>query len=144
MLIITDDCQATMWTVLEANIAIICACLPMSRILLATLFPRLFLNSSHSRTRARSEGVYGNLSKQGASNNGLISSVTNAIKNNIQSTSVVAGTRDSGEEYMLQDRNEQSHPANSANGIRKVTEFTIQYDDDVSSQTSTRKSATKN
>lgn len=140
---ITDDCQATMWTVLEANIAIICACLPMSRILLSTLFPRLFPSSANSRTGARSEGAYGNLSKQGTSNNGLIPSVTSAIKNNIRSTSEVAGRRDSGEEYILQDRNEQS-PANPANGIRKVTQFTIQYDDDVSSQTSTSKSATKN
>ena len=133
-----------MWTVLEANIALICACLPMSRILLATLFPRLFPSSSHSRTRTRTEGAYGNLSKQGASNNGLIPSVTNAIKSTIQSSSGGAGTRDSGDEYILQDRNQKSPPVNSVNGIRKVTQFTIQYDDDVSSETSTGKSATKN
>jgi hypothetical protein len=118
-----------MWTILEANIALVCACLPMFRILLVAVFPRLFPGSANSRTGANSEGVYGNISEQGTSN--------------LQSVSVLKGRRDSGEEYILQDRDERSRPADSTNGIRKVTQFTIQYDDDGSSQNSTGKSNTK-
>ena len=137
-----------MWTVLEGNIALTCACLPMFRNLLVSLFPRLFPRlfpkSANSQTRAHSDRAYGNLSKQGNSSNGLIPSVTIALKYNIQSSSVTTGRRDSGEEYILQDRDERHHPSNPANGgIRKVTQFTIQYDDDGSSQNSTGKSATK-
>jgi hypothetical protein len=133
-----------MWTVLEGNIALTCACLPMFRNLLVSLFPRLFPKSANSRTGAHSDGAYGNLSKQGNSNNGLIPSVTNALKNNIQSSSVATGRRDSGEEYILQDRDERHHPSNPAyGGIKKVTQFTIQYDDDGSSQNSIGKSGTK-
>jgi hypothetical protein len=122
-----------MWTVLEANIALICACLPMFRVLLVTLFPSLFPRSVNSRTGAHSDGAYGNISKQGTSNSGLIPGVTNAFRSNIKSTSGVTSSRDSGEEYILQDRNEQLPAANSTNGIRKVTQFTVQYEDDKSS-----------
>ena len=127
----SDECQATMWTVLEANIAIICACLPMCRILLAALFPRIFSLSSTSRT---AEGGYGNLSKQrqGTSNNNSTGLVPSVIKSNIHS-SAVSGRRDSGEEYILQERSERVAKEEESGGIRKVTQFTVRYDDDGSS-----------
>lgn len=121
----TYECQATMWTVLEANVAIICACLPMCRILLAALFPRIFSLSS-SRT---GDGAYGNLSKQrqGTSNNNSTGLVPSVIKSNIHSS--VSGRRDSGEEYILQDRSERIAKDEEGGGIRKVTQFTVRYDD---------------
>lgn len=130
-----------MWTALEANIALTCACLPMFRMFLVSLFPRLFPDGGTSRTGAHSDGAYGNLSTQGYSNSGLGPS----SKGHMQSTSVAAGRRDSGEEYILQDRHqERPAPGDPTNGgIRKVTQFTIHYDDDTSSQNSTTKSATK-
>lgn len=120
-----------MWTVLEANVAIICACLPMSRILLAALFPRIFSLSSTSRTGEA--GGYGNLSKQrqGTSNNNSTGLVPSVIKSNIHSS--VSGRRDSGEEYILQDRSERVAKDEESGGIRKVTQFTVRYDDDGSS-----------
>jgi hypothetical protein len=126
-----------MWTVLEANIAIVCACLPMLRILLAALFPRIFSLSITSRT-GEGVGVYGILSKQrqGTSNNNNTGLIPSVNKSNIQSTSVVSGRRDSGEEYILQDRSERAAKEEEGGGIRKVTQFTIRYDDEVSSQDS--------
>ena len=38
--------NSTIWTTIEANTAIICACLPMLKSPLATLFPRLFPRGS--------------------------------------------------------------------------------------------------
>jgi hypothetical protein len=37
-----DDIESTSWANIEANIAILCACLPIFRRPLALLFPRLF------------------------------------------------------------------------------------------------------
>ncbi|KIM96091.1 hypothetical protein OIDMADRAFT_148582 [Oidiodendron maius Zn] len=127
----TYECQATMWTVLEANVAIICACLPMCRILLAALFPQVF---SLSTSRTGEAGAYGNLSKQrqGISNNNSTGLVPSVIKSNMHS-SVVSGRRDSGEEYILQDRSERGAKDDESGGITKVTQFTVRYDDDRSS-----------
>ncbi|KAJ3534469.1 hypothetical protein NM208_g7528 [Fusarium decemcellulare] len=46
----TYDITSTLWTVIEENVAIICACLPMCRMPLAILFPSLFAGSKTSRS----------------------------------------------------------------------------------------------
>ena len=46
---ITFDVASTMWTVIEANIAVVCACLPMVRPLIVKLFPRLMPKSSTNK-----------------------------------------------------------------------------------------------
>ena len=129
---LADECQATMWTVLEANIAIICACLPLSRVLLATLFPRIFSLSSTSRTG--DAGPYGNFSKQrqDRSNNNNTGLVTSVIKSNLQSSSLGSGRKDSGEEYILQDKSDQAATEEENTGIRKIMQFSVEYDDDLS------------
>ncbi|KAJ4259193.1 hypothetical protein NW757_002522 [Fusarium falciforme] len=45
---ITYDIASTLWTMIEENMAIICACLPMCRMLLAILFPAWFAGSKAS------------------------------------------------------------------------------------------------
>ncbi|ORY55910.1 uncharacterized protein BCR38DRAFT_461870 [Pseudomassariella vexata] len=39
---VTYDIASTLWTIIEDNLAIVCACLPMCRLPLAYLFPSLF------------------------------------------------------------------------------------------------------
>lgn len=39
---VLDDVASTLWTMIEINVAIICACLPMCRMVLAWLLPGLF------------------------------------------------------------------------------------------------------
>ncbi|KAI0802401.1 hypothetical protein GGR55DRAFT_451446 [Xylaria sp. FL0064] len=46
------DVASTMWTVIEMNVAIICACLPQIRPLLVKVFPKIMPASSASRDRA--------------------------------------------------------------------------------------------
>ncbi|KAF5012230.1 hypothetical protein FDECE_1689 [Fusarium decemcellulare] len=46
----TYDITSTLWTMIEENVAIICACLPMCRMPLAILFPSLFVGSKTSRS----------------------------------------------------------------------------------------------
>ena len=55
--------NSTIWTTIEANTAIICACLPMLKSPLAALFPRLFPRSSsddypNGSNAARRRGMY--------------------------------------------------------------------------------------
>ncbi|RYO80230.1 hypothetical protein DL764_009921 [Monosporascus ibericus] len=47
----TFDIASTMWTILEMNVAIICACLPQIRPLLVKLFPKLMKAYRSSRER---------------------------------------------------------------------------------------------
>lgn len=55
--------NSTIWTTIESNTAIICACLPMLKSPLAALFPRLFPRASgeeysNSSNAARRRGTY--------------------------------------------------------------------------------------
>ncbi|KAJ2891353.1 hypothetical protein MKZ38_000557 [Zalerion maritima] len=51
----TFDIASTMWTIVEMNVAIVCACLPMLRPLIVKFFPRLMPKSS-SNGNARGAG----------------------------------------------------------------------------------------
>ncbi|KAH8885386.1 hypothetical protein GQ53DRAFT_606171, partial [Thozetella sp. PMI_491] len=39
---VTFDIASTMWSMIEMNVAIVCACLPMMRVFIVRVFPRLF------------------------------------------------------------------------------------------------------
>ena len=49
-----DTLLSTIWTTVEANTGIICACLPMLRTPLSRVFPRIFLRSSSDHHSPRS------------------------------------------------------------------------------------------
>ncbi|KAK1758942.1 hypothetical protein QBC47DRAFT_436311 [Echria macrotheca] len=49
----TYDLSGTLWTIIEFNLAIVCASLPSVRVLLAKMFPRVFRGSSVARYRSR-------------------------------------------------------------------------------------------
>lgn len=59
----TYEVTSTMWTIVEMNMAIICACLPQVRALLAGLFPDLLYSQayriSHIRKRAHGGSIDG-------------------------------------------------------------------------------------
>ncbi|KAF7556822.1 hypothetical protein G7Z17_g1133 [Cylindrodendrum hubeiense] len=46
---LTYDISSTMWTVIEMNVAIVCACLPMIRPVIVKLFPKLMPKSSSNQ-----------------------------------------------------------------------------------------------
>ncbi|KAL1963026.1 hypothetical protein VTN77DRAFT_8774 [Rasamsonia byssochlamydoides] len=52
-----DFIPRSTWTLVEANMGIICACLPMMRHPLAALFPRIFHGSSYGRSRQQTYGL---------------------------------------------------------------------------------------
>ncbi|KOS16843.1 hypothetical protein ESCO_004731 [Escovopsis weberi] len=50
----TYDIASTLWTMVEENIAIICACLPMCRIVLALILPSMFGSETQAQSNAKS------------------------------------------------------------------------------------------
>ncbi|KAH7023893.1 hypothetical protein EDB80DRAFT_57346 [Ilyonectria destructans] len=53
---VTYDISSTMWTVIEMNVAIVCACLPMIRPVIVKLFPKLMPKSSSNNQKYGSQG----------------------------------------------------------------------------------------
>lgn len=56
---LTYDLSSTMWTVIEMNVAIVCACLPMIRPLIVKVFPRLMPKSSSNNNHRYGAASYG-------------------------------------------------------------------------------------
>ncbi|KAK7417219.1 hypothetical protein QQZ08_011698 [Neonectria magnoliae] len=48
---LTYDVSSTMWTIIEMNVAIVCACLPMIRPVIVKLFPKLMPKSSSNNQK---------------------------------------------------------------------------------------------
>jgi hypothetical protein len=119
-----------MWTCLEANIAIICACLPMFRMPLARAFPRFFTSMSNSRTGM--SNYPGSFSKAGIGKNDWTPSQSGVGSKDVHLTSVIGGRETGSEEYILQDRDDQFVGSANRGQITKTTHFSVKYDDEAS------------
>jgi hypothetical protein len=143
----TYDIASTMWTVIEMNVALVCACLPMVRPLIVKIFPRLMPKSSSNK--------YGNTaSKSGFSNRGYImshsqdraepSGWTHEGKDGITMTTIRKGDQ-SSEEYILHDTADPSESgvvldqarqatvgplSKNAFGIQKTVQYSVEYTKD--------------
>lgn len=117
-----------MWTIIEPNIAIICACLPMCRMPLQSMFPKIFPGTEPSRPSKYT------FTHAGSGKNDWTPSQQERSRNRSQLASVTAGGKgDSGsEEYILHDRN-PAYPEREEMGVRtgiqKTTQFSVKYDD---------------
>lgn len=144
----TYDIASTMWTVIEMNVSIVCACLPMVRPLLVKVFPRLMPKSTTNK--------YGGPSgTTGFSNKGYIMSGhsrdrrddpadwTHEGKDGITMTSIRKGDQ-SSEEYILHDTDHQDQTAaidpqghatvgplsKNAFGIHKTVQYSVEYSEE--------------
>ncbi len=55
---ITDDLTSSIWTIIEDNVAIICACLPMCRGPLSMLFPSLLTSRGTANSSSGDSNYY--------------------------------------------------------------------------------------
>jgi hypothetical protein len=147
----TYDMASTMWTIIEMNIAIVCACLPMIRPLIVKVFPRLMSKSSSNRNKY-GYGYGGHTSK---ASKGYISSNSHDQTeppewsrvdgpDGIKMTNIRKGDQ-SSEEYILhEDKSQQqqthaisvtekdpghssSSAAANAMSIQKTVQYSIEY-----------------
>ncbi|KAF4988467.1 hypothetical protein FGRMN_9750, partial [Fusarium graminum] len=118
----TFNITSTMWTIIEQNLAIICTCLPMCRIPLATLFPLWFsasIASTHEASRLTdrrgSHPKAWNPYVGPKSVQGLTRSVV--LPNNESSEELALGT--------LQRTDTPSSVASDVGVIRKTVEYNV-------------------
>ncbi len=120
------DVGATTWTIIEPHVAIVCACLPMCRLPLAKVFPRLF--PTMSTPHPSNTGAF---MHAGTSKNDWTPSQTGDKPTRNQTTSVMAGP-DGSEEFILNDLEPSYTPPKQDSGIHKTTHISVKYDDDAS------------
>jgi hypothetical protein len=146
----TYDITSTMWTVIEMNIAIVCACLPMIRPLIVRLFPKLMpksssLNKTHVYANSSSygHGAKGyNISSHSRNDNVAHEWARIEAKDGITLTSIRKGGDQSSEEYILQEDKPEAGSSsvdstgrasvlgpniNRAIGIQKTVQYTVEY-----------------
>ncbi|KAL1873469.1 hypothetical protein VTK73DRAFT_917 [Phialemonium thermophilum] len=118
----TYDIASTMWTVIEMNLAIVCACLPMVRPLLVRMFPKLMPKSSSRNKYGYQYGTNNHISAFG--NNGYIISHSRErgeptewdrveSKDEINMTTLRKGDQ-SSEEYILHEAQSQQQEQQSS------------------------------
>ncbi|KAH7257076.1 hypothetical protein BKA59DRAFT_522383 [Fusarium tricinctum] len=121
----TFNITSTMWTIIEQNLAIICTCLPMCRIPLATLFPPWFSTSiittpsaSRFNDRPGSQPRVWNPYVGPKSVQGLTQSVV--LPNDESSEEIILGT--------LTRTDTPSTMASDVGVIRKTVEYGVTYE----------------
>ncbi|KAI8188364.1 Satratoxin biosynthesis SC1 cluster protein 4 [Colletotrichum sp. SAR 10_75] len=141
----TFDIASTLWTLIEDNLAIICACLPMCRLPLTYIFPTVFASKQGSSNGSSGYGSAprsskGNFTHAGTSRNDWHPYQGREEKTATHLTSVHANRPrlgdDSSEEYILQSipkdsgssSARRSEDVEDARAIRKTTDFHMTYD----------------
>ena len=114
---------------IEENIAIICACLPMCRMVLAWIFPKTFSNAS-SKGAANSNGPIYTFG-QGRSNNSQNSDwkpYSGPPQTEGLNRSVVQHSDDASEEFILTTVPSVVPRDDLDHSIRKTTQYEISYE----------------
>jgi hypothetical protein len=132
----TYDIENVMWTIIEPNVAIICACLPMLRTFIVRIFPALRSKGSYGRNYGQSGGAgtgggYGvrsgtaGVSSQPGRERGDWEEIGGAKSDAVQMTAIQrSGSTAGSEESILAG----SSPANDGKfGIQKTVDVTVQY-----------------
>jgi len=125
----TYEVGATMWTIIEINLAIICACLPMCRSHLQAFFPRLFPGNEIRHAASAKTLQYAGTSR----NDWMPKSASKGPQ-----ASVIAGPDSGSEEYILQERGKVIYHEfeTKPEGISKSVKVSVKYEDDHGSLTS--------
>ncbi len=117
-----------MWTIIESNIGIICACLPCCRPILHLLFPSAFpsvepnVGTGYNGSSSRSSGK---LTKAGSGKNTW---TPPSLSQDVQLLSIRAGRNESAER-ILQQGADDAYEKIRAQGIHRVTKFTVNYNE---------------
>ncbi|KAK0390172.1 hypothetical protein NLU13_3744 [Sarocladium strictum] len=131
---ITYDIASTLWTMIEQNVAIICACLPMCRMPLSWLFPAVFGGTAKSSPSKYSYGS-GEHRQIDSQNQGSPWQPYNGPSKSGVNHSVVQHSDGASEEYILtsvpqRQQKEELDPGADLKNIRKTTDFHISYERD--------------
>ncbi|KAI2464683.1 hypothetical protein F4781DRAFT_58118 [Annulohypoxylon bovei var. microspora] len=131
----TYDIASTMWTIIEMNVAIVCACLPQIRPLIIKWFPKLmpaYYSNSHERSDKNTPYTGSNFSKPHIYNSSRSYSKSeeskwtssNSGKTGQDGTNLPNSRKgdSSSDEYMLQDEKGLQ--------IHRTVQYTVEYSPD--------------
>jgi len=107
--------EGTLWTIIEFNLAVVCACLPSIRVLLVRMFPSIFRGSSLVRHRV-GEGHSG-ATAGGSWGHKSAWSKVHGVDRKVAITSKLRRDETSSEEIILEDHR----------GIKKTVRYDIEY-----------------
>ncbi len=108
----TYDLMGTLWTIIEYNIAIVCASLPTVRVLLMGVFPKTFRSQNRSKVTAASNNSFG--AKHSANGWSRVDGKDDVM---LRSVTDVNGTDASSEEHIL----------DQPKGIHKTLRYEVEY-----------------
>ncbi|OAQ99996.1 hypothetical protein LLEC1_01841 [Akanthomyces lecanii] len=131
---VTYDISSTLWTIIEINVAIICACLPMCRLVLAWILPSLFGSMTVSSTpkNAQSSGSSNPTMTIGhrrlRSLDGKWAPYTSSSKTDGMSHGSVHHHEQTSEEFILAPYQKVYLQENAEGVIRKTTQYEVYYE----------------
>ncbi|KAK0641802.1 hypothetical protein B0T16DRAFT_431481 [Cercophora newfieldiana] len=111
----TYDLEGTLWTIIEFNLAIVCACLPSIRVVLVRMFPGAFRGTSLARHHVGGEGHSG--ATAGSWGNKSAWSRVQGVDRKVAITSKLRRDETSSEEIILEHHG----------GIKKTVRYDIEY-----------------
>ncbi|KAK5990810.1 Wortmanamides biosynthesis cluster C-like protein [Cladobotryum mycophilum] len=132
----TYDIASTLWTFIEENVAIICACLPMCRVVLAMFLPSIFGGGSQDGSAPSSEGSSSGPYKPGgvyprpSSPRPAWMPYSGPGHAEGTSRSIARHSDDRSEEYILTSVQRQGTADEQDGAIRKTTKYEISYEPD--------------
>jgi hypothetical protein len=134
-LTVKDDIASTLWTMIEENVAIICACLPMCRLPLSYLFPSIFPSKANNNSYAVSShprsqnGTYGHAGT--GKNEWMPSRSSGKDDRAINLTSVKSkGLGDDTSEEFIFPQNHKEEREDDSKKIHKSVKYAVTFDDD--------------
>ncbi|OAA81757.1 hypothetical protein LEL_01302 [Akanthomyces lecanii RCEF 1005] len=146
---VTYDISSTLWTMIEMNVAIICACLPMCRMVLAWILPGLFGSMTVSSTakNAQSSGSSDPTITIGhrrlRSLNGEWAPYTRPSKAEGMSHSSVHHHEQTSEDFILAPYQKAYLQEDSDGVIRKTTQYEVYYEHEDSKAENGRANTTR-
>lgn len=129
----TYDIASTLWTFIEANVGIICACLPMCRPLLTLFFPRIFPSASSpgSRRKGEQSESTGNPPTIGSARKGWFP--VRGDQGDIINLATIDSGRGSQEHILAGDDSKKSYTTKTLNeqerGVKKSVQYSVTYSD---------------
>ncbi|KAK4085376.1 uncharacterized protein Triagg1_366 [Trichoderma aggressivum f. europaeum] len=131
----TFDITSTLWTIIEENVAIICACLPMCRIVLAFLFPSIFGGNTSKGSTGASGGLgsenpnkYGYARSQSPSRRQSWKPYSGPGGDGVSRSTAAHQSDDTSEEFILTTVQRHGSTDDNDGAIRKTTKYEVSYE----------------
>ncbi|KAJ4855174.1 hypothetical protein CI102_1996 [Trichoderma harzianum] len=131
----TFDITSTLWTIIEENVAIICACLPMCRIVLAFLFPSVFGGNTSKGSTGASGGLgsgnpnkYGYARSQSPSRRQSWKPYSGPGGDGVSRSTAAHQSDDTSEEFILTTVQRHGSTDGDDGAIRKTTKYEVSYE----------------